>query len=113
MQTKKQNKVRDQRNADFRSVVEVMPNEVDKRRLKVKDRRAFGGGTTWSSRVTLTINRSRLLLLASAWATLTRQPRDVIGCGCYLALGRWGDALTVLGLALISLSSHLICVPKA
>ena len=44
-------KLRDKRIAKktaFQSDVEVMPNEVDKRRIKVKDSKASGGGTVWS-----------------------------------------------------------------
>lgn len=49
MQTKKQiNSENRGSKKGFRSVVKVMPNEVDKRRIKVKDSRASGGGTTWS-----------------------------------------------------------------
>lgn len=66
-----------QEDREFRSVGEAMPNEVDKRRIKVKDSRASGGGTTW---VTHCDANPEQKSPPSAWATLTRQQSIMIGC---------------------------------
>jgi hypothetical protein len=98
-----------QEDREFRSVREAMPNEVDKRRIKVKDSRA-SGGTTWvtANWVTHCDANPEQKSPPSAWATLTRHQSILIG-SCWAS---GGDELywIRLRLNLILISSDLYVV---